>query len=144
LIDLPADSARQVARRLKFTAALEAALLDACTLRAELPLPGNASPFGSAQGKPSELTFRLDRLEPLAVYAVHIATGDERLQTWGRVWRRVQPVTTGRDLLARGLPPGPAYKAILTALRRARLDGEVNSDEEERARLEVLIKDAVS
>lgn len=39
----------------------------------------------------------------------------------------------GHDLAALGLPRGPLYGQILEALRRARLDGEVSTREEELA-----------
>ncbi len=54
-------------------------------------------------------------------------------------WRRVRPHTTGDDLRARGLPPGPRYRQILDRLRAAWLDGEIHSPEEERALLETLL-----
>lgn len=42
-----------------------------------------------------------------------------------------RPIITGEDLKALGIPTGPVYKAILTRLLAARLDGEVSSKEEE-------------
>lgn len=42
-------------------------------------------------------------------------------------------LTTGNDLKAMGIPPGPVYKAILTRLLTARLDKEVVSKEDELA-----------
>lgn len=41
------------------------------------------------------------------------------------------PLTTGDDLKAMGIAPGPVYKAILTRLLTARLDGEVVDKEGE-------------
>jgi hypothetical protein len=58
-------------------------------------------------------------------------------------WRKVQPVTSGDDLRARGLPPGPRYRELLTRLRNAWLDGEVHSAAEELALLDELLKGAV-
>lgn len=43
------------------------------------------------------------------------------------------PLTTGDDLKAMGIVPGPVYKAILTRLLTARLDGEVADKEDELA-----------
>ncbi|MDD3553015.1 MAG: CBS domain-containing protein [Deltaproteobacteria bacterium] len=43
------------------------------------------------------------------------------------------PLTTGDDLKAMGIAPGPVYKAILTRLLTARLDGEVADKEGELA-----------
>jgi tRNA nucleotidyltransferase (CCA-adding enzyme) len=55
------------------------------------------------------------------------------------LWRHVKPRTTGNDLKARGLPPGPRYGEILTRLRAAWLDGEVTDKEQELALLERLL-----
>lgn len=54
-------------------------------------------------------------------------------------WRWVKPVTTGDDLRALGLSPGPEYARILQRLRKAWLDDEVKSYAEERALLQKLI-----
>lgn len=56
-------------------------------------------------------------------------------------WRWVKPVTTGDDLLALGLPPGPAYATLLARLRRAWLDDDVKSYTEEQALLTKLVSD---
>ncbi|OGO46222.1 MAG: hypothetical protein A2Z30_07200 [Chloroflexi bacterium RBG_16_64_43] len=50
--------------------------------------------------------------------------------------RHVRPSADGETLRARGLPPGPAYRAILRELRAAWLDGEVRNAAEESAWLE--------
>jgi tRNA nucleotidyltransferase (CCA-adding enzyme) len=55
-------------------------------------------------------------------------------------WRKVQPVCNGAALRARGLPPGPRYRELLTRLRTAWLDGEVNTPEGERALLDRLLE----
>jgi tRNA nucleotidyltransferase (CCA-adding enzyme) len=55
-------------------------------------------------------------------------------------WRWVKPVTTGDDLRALGVPPGPTYARILQRLRKAWLDDEVKSYVEERALLQRLIE----
>ncbi len=47
-------------------------------------------------------------------------------------YRHVKPSLTGRDLQAMGLKPGPLYRKILDALLDARLNGEVNTEAEER------------
>jgi tRNA nucleotidyltransferase (CCA-adding enzyme) len=46
-------------------------------------------------------------------------------------WRHIKPYTTGYTLQQRGLEPGPRYKEILSRLRAAWLDGEVQNEEEE-------------
>jgi tRNA nucleotidyltransferase (CCA-adding enzyme) len=63
---------------------------------------------------------------------------DALLCEW-KDWRWVRPVTTGDDLRALGLPPGPAYGRILDRLRCAWLDEEVHSYAEEQRLLATLI-----
>jgi tRNA nucleotidyltransferase (CCA-adding enzyme) len=55
-------------------------------------------------------------------------------------WRGVRQVTTGDDLRALGIPPGPAYSRVLHRLRNAWLDGEVKSYAEEQALVQKLIE----
>jgi tRNA nucleotidyltransferase (CCA-adding enzyme) len=55
-------------------------------------------------------------------------------------WRWVKPATTGDDLIKLQVPPGPAYARLLGRLRKAWLDDEVKSYDEERALLQTLIE----
>lgn len=64
---------------------------------------------------------------------------DAMLCEW-KDWRWVKPVTTGDDLRALGLPPGPVYTKTLARLRKAWLDDEVKSYAEEQALLQKLIE----
>ena len=96
------------------------------------------------EASPSVVTARLRRVSTLAIYAVYLTLGDgpgkEALSAYVKRWRHVSSKTTGHDLQARGLPPGPRYTEILTALRNAWLDGEVESEEEERELLEEILR----
>ena len=56
-------------------------------------------------------------------------------------WRSVKLGVTGDDIRARGIPPGPAYAAILDRLRDAMLDGEIVTVADERAMLDALVKE---
>jgi len=51
-------------------------------------------------------------------------------------YKHVKPVLTGADLKAMRLKPGPQYKKILDQLLNARLNGEVKTEQEERALVE--------
>ena len=53
--------------------------------------------------------------------------------------RFIRPLLKGRDLKALGLPPGPRYRIILDELLNARLNGRVESREEETALARQLI-----
>ncbi len=56
-------------------------------------------------------------------------------------YRDVKPSLTGKDLKALGLKPGPRYRAILSRLMEARLDGEVNDEREERELVKRLVEE---
>jgi len=43
---------------------------------------------------------------------------------------RPTPLLTGRDLIAEGYPPGPAFKRTLRAVEDAQLEGTITTKEE--------------
>jgi hypothetical protein len=43
---------------------------------------------------------------------------------------RPTPLITGADLIAAGYKPGPMFKALLTAVEDAQLDGSISTKEE--------------
>jgi tRNA nucleotidyltransferase (CCA-adding enzyme) len=91
----------------------------------------------------SQKAFYLDSFPALSIYAAWIVTQDlqvkETLNQSLTEWRHVKPYTTGYNLQERGLPPGPRYKEILSRLRAAWLDAEINSEEGEVVLLGKLI-----
>ena len=50
------------------------------------------------------------------------------------------PLITGKDLLEKGLKPGPAFNRVLKSLYEAVLDGKVAGKEEELEFVTFLIK----
>lgn len=94
--------------------------------------------------RPSRLSENLDRLPPAAVETVRSCLPSGRavrlLDQYLESWRHMRPRTTGRDLLARGLPPGPGYRSILRTLRAAWINGDVHELDGERRLLERLIR----
>ena len=60
-------------------------------------------------------------------------------QRFLKSWRGVKPLLTGDDLRALGIPPGPRYRALLDALRDARLAGEVTGRDDEVALVQRLL-----
>jgi tRNA nucleotidyltransferase (CCA-adding enzyme) len=137
LMDVPSSGLRGIDRRLHFDARLRENLLAASDLFAEKEsLPGK---------KTSECVALLDHIPDSAVQAVAMGLppGKPRqvLIDYLATWRYVRSKTSGHDLKGRGLPPGPAYQAILRRLRDARLDGEVRTNEDELRLLEKLISE---
>ena len=93
--------------------------------------------------RPSQITCDLEHFHPIPRRSVFAACDQEELrqvlQTYEEVYRKVRPFTTGDDLRAFGLPPSPRYDIILSDLKRAWLDGELKSEDEEKAFLRQLL-----
>ncbi len=60
----------------------------------------------------------------------------KRLLSYQTTWRSVEPALSGDDLKNMGLKPGPIFGRLLEELRDARLDGKVQTREEEEALIE--------
>ncbi len=91
-----------------------------------------------AWSRPSEAVLALDNLSEAGVVAASVLHEAARplLVDYLARWRFIKPTLTGDDLVRRGLTPGPQFKKILWALRAARLDGEIDSDEAEQVLVE--------
>ena len=102
----------------------------------------NSTLFRTRRSKQSELLRDFSGLALLLGYLFekNALKRKAMLCEW-KDWRWVKPVTTGDDLKAKNLPPGPAYAHILARLRNAWLDDEVKSYADESALLDRLIAD---
>jgi tRNA nucleotidyltransferase (CCA-adding enzyme) len=127
LIDQPKDTIHVLSKRFDFTLELSADAIAAVKLKKDLPMFKDA--------KPSAWTFQLERFPPASIYALWLVTKESALNEFLVKWRYIKANITGDDLKTRGIPPGPKYKEILSHLRAAWLDGEVQNENEE---LEVL------
>lgn len=127
LMSLSQGQVASVQKRLQFTGVLAHSIRSASSLRGRLT--------SLARWRPSKCVVYLDKLPPVAVYAVCIGARAGRsrtvLQEYLAKWRLIRPTTTGKDLRRLGLVPGPQYKSILRVLRDAWIDGGVSSAEEE-------------
>lgn len=133
---LDEDSRRSLARRLMLPRTTAEHLEWTAPLVATLPRL-------AACARPSEAVALLEPF-PTPMLALGWLVEDspavrETLERYQRDWRHIQPLTTGADLKRRGLPPGPLYGRILSALRDARLDGDIATREEELALLERVL-----
>jgi tRNA nucleotidyltransferase (CCA-adding enzyme) len=85
---------------------------------------------GTRPHQVSEAMARLSGEEALML----VGSPDETVRAWARreliELRPLELAVRGRDLVARGVPPGPRLGEALEATRRARLDGEIGADEE--------------
>ncbi|MET0514772.1 MAG: hypothetical protein ABW047_05520, partial [Nitrospiraceae bacterium] len=86
--------------------------------------------------RPAETTRVLSRFaDAVLLYLMATCRSSaikQQLSAYFDIYQQVKPVTTGKDLKAMGLKPGPRFTRILSQLRDARLNGEVRTEAEER------------
>ena len=132
---LPQMTLRLITSRLRFKSDLKKLLIETSKLVRALPNLKGVSP--------SVVVHEIEDTPRLAIYAVYLINSDPELRELLRMyitkWIGVEPATTGDDLRELGLKPSPAYGQILTALRDAWLDGEVESVEDEKKLLAELL-----
>ncbi|NJD59580.1 MAG: CCA tRNA nucleotidyltransferase, partial [Anaerolineae bacterium] len=135
-ISQPVEKAQAIMRRLRYPSTQVKTVLSACRLWKDLPWVANA--------KLSAIANRLEEVPPLAIYANFLAARDDgicsNLQAYQDRLNTIQPGVNGDDLRRHGLPPGPIYKKILSALRDAWLDGKIEDYFQEHAFLDELIR----
>jgi tRNA nucleotidyltransferase (CCA-adding enzyme) len=140
IISQPVEKVQAVLRRLRYPATQVSAVLAACRLWKDLPRLKNA--------KLSLIANRLEDVPPIALYANFLAARDEQVcndfQTYLNRVNTIVPTVTGYDLKARGVPPGPVYKRILSSIRDGWLDGKIENVGQERAYLDELLSNEPS
>ena len=97
-------------------------------------LRGRVYPLGQPELSPSAVCALLDGLAPDSLSAagwLAPPTVAERIGRYRSEWWSIAPLLRGTDLLELGVPAGPAVGEALRALRKARLDGETHSVEDE-------------
>jgi len=132
-----APESSEVYKRLKLISTLSEVIREASRLRGRLKdlydLP------------PSQVTAALDRISNLAIYAVYLEAGEAKykgiLSHYLSSWQHVESNITGDDLKQAGLDPGPKYAEILSSIRNAWLDEEINTKKEEKALLKKLLSE---
>ncbi len=125
-----------VANRLHARKSTSDDLLAAAALRQQLDaLPSDAPP---------SVVSRLMRSYSVRTWlTVRLLDISPQVNAWldqhMAVWRHVVPSTTGHELRAAGLKPGPAFGRILDALLAGLLDGDLVDAAAEQARLAELV-----
>ncbi len=136
-MDIPIEDLPELCERLIFGKQATRSMIDAAQLAQ------NARILYSAETVPSQIVSLLSRFSPTAiVIAMHYiddTIAKSNLRQYLAEWQYVKPMTNGYKLKQMGLPPGPCYGNILNRLRAARLDGIVQTDEEEEKLLDSLI-----
>ena len=94
--------------------------------------------------RPSQVTQQLENFHVTPIQAVYWACEQPELrqilQIFEDSYKHVRPFTTGNDLRALGLAPSPRYDVILSALKRAWLDGQIQSEAQEKDLLKSLLE----
>jgi tRNA nucleotidyltransferase (CCA-adding enzyme) len=118
------------------------------SLQAAAALVKNSSELAEPASRPSQIVRRLVSVPEIALMAAWVALKDiytrQRIERYLTEWQHIRPTTNGETLKAHGLPPGPRYRIILEALRDARLDGTIQTDDEEEKLLQQLLADSTS
>ncbi|HEY7121018.1 MAG TPA: hypothetical protein VH329_00535 [Solirubrobacterales bacterium] len=94
------------------------------------PLPQIRELAAATPERPSEAVSLASAWDP-AQLLVARALGAEWLDHYAAEWRHIGLEITGEDLLAEGIPEGPAIGRGLEAALSGRLDGELSGREEE-------------
>lgn len=105
---------------------------DAVLAAALGPHGGAAELAAAAPSRPSEAVAAARHRDPVEL-ALARALGAEWLDEYLREWRMVGLEIDGEDLIAAGVPQGPAIGRGLAAALRRRLDGEIAGRDEELA-----------
>ena len=131
LMDSTEDEIMSIGNRLDFTSDLRYSVWAVSQLKKSLPFLVGSTP--------SIWTFALEKLPLLSIYMVYLVSREDALLDFLSIWRHVKPHTTGNDLKARGLEPGPRFGEILSQLRAAWLDGDVVNRQQEEDLLSQII-----
>ncbi len=85
---------------------------------------------------PSEIFRRLNKfnVEPVLYMMACCRTkhGQKAVSAFCTKYKHLRPSVTGNDLIAMGLKPGPAFRRILDQIRDAKLNGEVETVQQEK------------
>jgi tRNA nucleotidyltransferase (CCA-adding enzyme) len=95
------------------------------------------------QQRPSTLVRWLEPASRDALFILWVATDSclarDQIAATDRVHRRVTSLLSGLDLEQMGLRPGPIFGDLLEGLRWARLDGQVETQDDEEAMVEEML-----
>ena len=126
---VPEETATALAKRLAAPTDMRRAMTDASRLAARLDA------LAAPTLRDSEVYAALSPYVREAVLACRFTAGDgimaERIDDFTGRLADVRPALSGDDVIALGVEPGPRVGRMLAELLRARLDGEVESREDE-------------
>ncbi|MDY7019149.1 MAG: CCA tRNA nucleotidyltransferase, partial [Chloroflexota bacterium] len=131
----------QLISHLNIPGKLTRAMRDTIRLKTEL------TSLDKSSIKSSEIYYLLHEFEPLAIQVNAIASESllicDYLQLFLKKLRYVKTLLNGGELKRLGISPGPELGMILETLHKAKLDGEVDTSEDEE-KLALLLKRSCS
>lgn len=140
MAQIPHEKVVKVARRLLF------GMNRAKEMQQTAQVIQNSEVLTSAKSKPSEVDAYLSGLSPETLVVAWLWFEDktvrERIENYHIVWKHIRPKVDGNNLREMGLQPGPEFRVILEALRKAWLDGEIRHEADEQILLKQLIHEA--
>ena len=135
LEDQSPETLEEIATRLRLTTRQTELIRQTNLLRAAIP--------SLIQLRPSQITEKLTPFSNQVVQTVLLSSDvtapTQPLHDYLEHYQYVKVYTSGEDLRKRGLPPSPRYEQILTQLKIAWLDGEIDSYEAEIKLLETIL-----
>lgn len=142
LVRLPEGEARAVLARLHFPAGRRDVVLESNIL-------ARHANSWTGQEPPSSIASVMSKMHEKAIVTAWLTATDRPmvqscLSSYLSDWRWMSPAVDGTVLRELGLAPGPVYAEILRRLRDAWLDGEIHTDQDERALLLRLVERAAS
>jgi len=135
------DDALLICARLDLTGELSSSIAGFARLMAKVDW------LGAPANKASAITRFLDGISATALRAGLICASDdrsvkERMELYTVDWRHRRTTIDGNELIRTGLTPGPIYREILDKLRGAWIDGEIESQDQERELFLKMVKEA--
>ena len=135
MIRLPKNHILEIVKRLRFPRVIKDLIRDSSQLWRDLQ--------GFSNATSSDYLIRLEKTPNLVIYCTYLAIDDSEitaaLKNFVTKWKDIQPHTTGHDLAAQGLQPGPAFKEILTELQIAWIEEIVKNQAQELEFLETIL-----
>lgn len=137
MADVPADQVYEVCRRLLLSENHSSAIQHSAQLHQK---PGILT---DPHTLPSAIDALLTGVTDETLLALWILTDQpqvrQHLERYRTTYKQLRPYTSGNTLISMGLHPGPQFRQILEQLRKAWLDGQLHTPEQEQAYLHTLI-----
>jgi tRNA nucleotidyltransferase (CCA-adding enzyme) len=90
---------------------------------------------------PSEWVSLLEGIDGIPLYVAYILTKEQAILDYLTIWKNIHTKVDGDALRTLGLKPGPSFQKIINAVKEARLNGIIQSDDEEKGFLLSIIKE---